>query len=164
MLCYLVRHGIAEELGQGLAENDEERPLTLEGIEKMQSASKGFFQLDPRCQKILTSPLVRAQQTAQIIAHTLGVEVEIEQRLAPGGNHAELLNHMLTVNPGGIALVGHQPDLTFLASRLLTGKPQACLLEFRKGTIGCIEWSGQSHGLLLWHATPKMLRRVAKGK
>ncbi len=159
---YLVRHAIAGERGPQWP-NDEERPITKDGAARMREIVKGFTRLDESIALILTSPLVRARQTAEILAAGLSPAPPIKAfaALAPGGSppHVVAALNGLRTRAGAIALVGHEPDLGRLAAWLISARTPP---PFKKGGICRIDvddWPPARNGRLVWLATPKMLRR-----
>lgn len=160
---YLIRHGVAAE--RGLAwPDDAKRPLTEEGIGRMKKAAKGLKRLDVRLDVVVSSPLVRARQTAEVVA---GVFDEMPPlvfttALAPGGRYSDLLADLQTqVRRTRIALVGHEPDLGRLAARL-AGSRRA--FEFKKGAVCRIDVDAlppARSGTLRWFLPPSILRRIS---
>src|SRR5579871_2535996 len=84
MRLYFLRHGIAEDT----ATSDAERKLTKQGIEQLHEGARLFKQLDIHLKHLYSSPLVRAQETAEIVGKALDVEVEIRKEVGPGFNVA----------------------------------------------------------------------------
>jgi phosphohistidine phosphatase len=160
---YLVRHAPAAERGPGWPE-DEARPLTSDGAAKFRKAVEGLAAIGVHIDLVLTSPLVRCRQTAEILADGIPGRPRIQplEALAPGGGHAAVITEAARVaKRPRVALVGHEPDIGQLASKLL-GMRRA--LEFRKGAVCRIDVDGlppSGPGRLLWFATPRMLRRMA---
>jgi phosphohistidine phosphatase len=112
---------------------------------------------------IISSPLVRARQTADLVAQGLPAKppVVLTDSLSPAGSHAsffqELSRHM---RKASIAVVGHEPNLGELAARMLGAKG---LIEFKKGAVCRIDFDvfpPKGLGTLKWLATPKMLRKI----
>jgi phosphohistidine phosphatase len=159
---YLVRHAIAEERGPTWPD-DRLRPLTDEGIARMRRAVKGFEKLAEPIGLILTSPLTRALQTAEILSKGMTTHPEIAtiSALAPGGtSSAVALALSRYTKPHALALVGHEPDLGDLAAWLIGARVP---LPFKKGSICRIDtrdWPATRQSRLVWAATPKMLRRL----
>ena len=172
---YLMRHGIAADLGEGGVLKDEDRPLTLEGRAKLKQAATGLREMGLKFNLILTSPLLRARQTAEVVAEILDLQhkVKILAALAPGrqfaqgeGGHAEIFLELGAYQFDRALLVGHMPDLSELASYLMTGN-RNLNVEFKKGTICAVEVSSlppRGPGLLCWMVTPKHMRLMSKGK
>ena len=161
---YLVRHAIAEELAEGMA--DADRRLTEDGIRRMVRAARGLRRLGVVPDRVVSSPLRRAKETAALVARALasGLEVEIEASLAPGCEPAELVRWLASARPASaIALVGHQPGMGRLASFLLTGSSEAVPLRFKKGSVAALHLrAGRSPGSaeLEWFLTPRQLRAM----
>jgi len=164
MLIYILRHAIAAPRGVKPFPNDD-RPLTEEGIEKMLKGSKGINRVIDNLDIILTSPLLRAAETAKIVAKTLHAESKLQtcSELAPGSSLKNLLIYLEKFRKlNSIMLVGHGPDISYFASSLLGTK--SSIIEFKKGSLCCIEVMtipSRREGKLLWHLTPKQLRLMA---
>jgi phosphohistidine phosphatase len=170
---YLMRHGIAADLGDAGVLKDEDRPLTLEGRAKMKQAAEGIGEFGLKLNLILTSPLLRARQTAEVVAEVLELQhkVKIIESLAPGrafvegeGRHAEIFLELGAYQFDRALLVGHMPDLSDLASFLLSGN-RNLNIEFKKGAVCAIEVASlppRGPGLLLWMMSPKQLRMLGK--
>lgn len=162
MDIYIVRHGIAEEVASG--GGDSARALTQEGRQKMKEAAKGFVKLQPEVQRIFASPLVRAKQTAEILAAQLKKSVEEIKELSPGFSPSQVCERLISLKKAGsIMLVGHEPNCSELASYLLEGSTGTSI-EFKKGAICLIEVDlpkGAS-GTLRWHLSPLALRLMGK--
>ena len=162
---YLVRHAIAAERGPRYPD-DRLRPLTPAGTKKFGDSVKGLIKMDVAVDFMLTSPLVRARDTAIILAAGLKPKppvAEIEA-LAPGGR-PQALNDAIKTHAKKyrrIALVGHEPDLGELAARLIGARGN---VAFRKGGICLIETDGATPagpGTLRWMLTPRALRALAE--
>src|SRR4030095_8127960 len=122
MDLYVIRHAIAEPLGTADKFSDQNRSLTEEGRDRMSEVVKGLKKLGVQLDLILTSPLVRAVQTAEIVGHSLGVnkkEIRQTPALAPGAGVEQMFAQIKNVaGAESIAVVGHQPDLGHLISRI----------------------------------------------
>jgi phosphohistidine phosphatase len=158
---YLVRHGIAEERGPEWPD-DTLRPLTKRGKRRFSGAAAAFAKLEGPPDRILTSPLVRAAQTAELLSQAAeDAPVERFDALAPGQPPATIIARLHRLRADRIALVGHEPDLGYLAAVLLgAGRP----LPFKKGGI-CridVEWHGAAEGTLVWFLSPPALRRMGR--
>ena len=111
---YLIRHGVAAERGEEYPD-DSKRPLTSEGIARLRKEAKALEGLGVGFDQILSSPLVHALQTSEVIAAELGiVQVETTRDLAPGGDAVALLRSLIAQKRKRAMVVGHQPDLTIL--------------------------------------------------
>ena len=140
---HIVRHAPAVPRGTpGYV--DAYRPLTSDGRERMVRVAKLFAAKKQALDILLTSPLVRAVQTAEILAVETGFEgpVDVEEHLAPGGDPNALIARLavLGIKARGIALVGHEPDLSDLAARLL-GK-DIIPAGMKKGAIMVVDFLG----------------------
>jgi phosphohistidine phosphatase len=160
---YLIRHGVAAERGDEYPD-DSKRPLTSEGIARLRKEAKGLDALDVAFDQMLTSPLVRARQTADVIAEAMKGKPPIAtvDALTPAGTPAaviqELGRHMRKAR---IALVGHEPNMGELAAHLIGAKVP---LPFKKGAICRIDFSvfpPKGKGALIWFVQPRMLRKLA---
>ena len=161
MFIYILRHAIAVQRGT-LAFPNDDRPLTDDGKDKMRKAARGMTTVVDKVDVILTSPLVRAADTAKIAGEALSAEhaIEVCRELLPGASAKKLLLYLAKYkNLDSIMIVGHEPDLGYLASALL-GSEQS-IIEFKKGALCCIEVGSlppRSPGTLVWHLQPKQLR------
>lgn len=138
MELYLIRHGIAAE--RGTYPKDEERPLTEKGRAKTQKVAQRLYALGLRFDFILTSPLVRARQTAEILKKAgLGDRLETFTPLAPQGKLEQWLgwcHDQYSQGKGPLALVGHQPELGNWAETLVWGSVKEQLVLKKAGVIG----------------------------
>lgn len=109
MRLYLVRHA---EAARG--EPDELRPLTRAGREQARALGERLAAIDPRPAVVLTSPLLRARETAAAIARATGAELRVDERLAPGATAASLAE-AVSGAPEPVVAVVHQPDCSEIA-------------------------------------------------
>ncbi len=159
---FLVRHAIAAERGDAFPD-DTKRPLTHKGVQRFREVVQGLAALDETVELVLASPLVRARQTADLLAEGLPSHPRVTETpaLAPGASFrallAELGNH---AKRSRIALVGHEPGMGELAARLIGAR---AAMPFRKGGICRIDVDAlppAAPGRLVWFATPRMLRKL----
>lgn len=160
MELYLIRHGIAQERTSDI--EDEKRSLTKLGQQKTTQVAKRLRELSLRFDSILTSPLVRSRQTAEILqAAGLSSQLEESNHLAPGGDIYAWLKSIeqLHQKPETIAIIGHQPDLGRWAEILIWGQAQDKLVLKKAGIIGLMlpDNSVVGHSQLFWLAPPKFL-------
>jgi phosphohistidine phosphatase len=167
MNLYLMRHGIAVTADQPGIESDSERPLTAKGTKRMRRAARGLRRLGISFDALLTSPLVRARQTAEIVADALGLEAQLEEipELAPQSSVDHLISRLTRFqDKEHVLLVGHNPLLGHAASFLIAGKKEISLeIELKKGGLCRIEIDGLppgTPGTLHWFLTPKQLRQL----
>jgi phosphohistidine phosphatase len=160
---YLVRHAIAAERGPNYPD-DRERPLTSEGIARFKRVVEGLKEFDVKLELVLTSPLVRAAHTAELLVAGIGGKprVEVLEALAPSGRMTQVLDAIAKFSKRfhHIALVGHEPDLGELAVRLLRARGT---IEFKKGAVCSIELDGAmptGPGTLKWLLPPRALRKL----
>jgi phosphohistidine phosphatase len=168
MNLYFMRHGIAVDRGDtGKPSNDRERALTPKGIKRVQKAAKGLLSLSLPLDRILTSPLARARQTAQIVAEALHMADRLEeiQELCPDRSVQDLLSGLAAYSSkNNILLIGHEPLLSSTVSCLLAGNAGA-EIRLKKGGICCLEvdnLTAKGGAVLNWALTPKQLRLLAR--
>jgi phosphohistidine phosphatase len=171
MNLYLLRHGIAVAPDDPTIEADGERPLTSKGIKRMRKAARGLRRLDISFSGVLTSPLVRARQTADIVAEVLGLQSHVEEisGLTPESSVDHLMFGLARfLDRDHLLLVGHEPLLSDAASFLLAGNEGAEFrVELKKGGLCRIEIDGvppAKPGILHWLLTPKQLRLLGGQK
>jgi phosphohistidine phosphatase len=159
---YLVRHGVAQLRRPD--RRDEDRTLTRDGRKKTVRAFRGLRKLGvARLDRILSSPLVRAWETAKILSDEIDADgPRVEGSLAPGGEPASLLARIAReAGDEKIALVGHQPDLGRFATWLTAGSGRG--LELGKAGVARIDIDGTvapGRGELVWLLPPRALRRI----
>jgi phosphohistidine phosphatase len=167
MNLYFMRHGIAADRADtGANSDDRARALTPKGIKRMHRAAKGLLTLSLSFDRILTSPLERARQTAQIVAQTLELEQRLEEieQLAPDQSVQGLLSALGAYErEKNILLIGHEPLLSSTVSFLLSGTAGAAM-RLKKGGLCCLGMNSVSSGeraILHWALTPQQLRLLA---
>jgi len=160
----LVRHAIAEDVPP--SGRDFDRALTGDGRRGMERAARGLAILEVRPDVLLTSPLVRAQQTAAILGKALRVEPRTWEALACGVDHEAVSADLDERHPGGtVVLVGHEPDMGQLLSFWLVRHPRRMAVHFRKGAVACVTAGGQlgeDSAVLEWMLTSSQLGRIAR--
>lgn len=170
MKLLLIRHALAEnrEKFARSGADDSERPLTGKGRRRMQAIAHGLagFLDPPELASLLTSPLVRAVQTAEIVQRVFdGPEPEVTDALLPAARSEQLLQALRAQAPAAdatVAAVGHEPHLSSVASWFLTGRERPLLL-LKKGSATLIELGDDPEpggGLLLWSIPPRALRQM----
>ena len=162
MEIYILRHGIAVERGTPGYKKDSERPLTKEGEDKMHQIAEAMLGMELKFDLILSSPYIRAAQTAQIVANELDEEVTFTDALIPDGNPLDLIAEINDEKPQRLLLVGHEPDLSRLASVLITGGSDA-VIELKKGGLCKLTSDKLTFGqcaTLNWLLTPRLLRSL----
>jgi phosphohistidine phosphatase len=166
MRLYIVRHGIAVDREDPKCPADPERYLTEEGIEKTKQVAKGVAALGATADSLLTSPYVRACQTAEIFAHALDFprhKIRKTDLLLPGGEPTLLFRELaMDKRASSIFLFGHAPQLDELIATALGLKQH--IASLKKAGVALIELKRISppSGKLAWLAPPKLLRKGGK--
>jgi phosphohistidine phosphatase len=162
MQLLFLRHGVAEPW-ETWGDDDGERPLSAPGRKAMERTAATFVELGLAPDVIITSPLTRARQTAEIAARGLGMNDRIvsDPRLEPGFD-AEALSEILGEHSGSdvLMLVGHEPDLSLTVGSLIGGGRVVC----KKGGLVRVDVDVASpgDGELVWLLPPKDLTRRGK--
>ncbi len=156
---YFLRHGQAASRAEWHGEDDA-RPLTPEGKRRVRGEGAALHRLDLGLDLIVSSPLLRAQQTAEIVASALGPGARLitDPRLGPGFGPRQL-KALLATHRGASALmlVGHEPDFSETISHLIGGGR----LDVKKGALVLVELADPTTlaGRLVWLIPPKVLAR-----
>lgn len=160
MQVYFIRHGKAQERGPHWGDRD--RPLTEPGAQEMARISARLMALGVRFDRLLSSPLARARQTAEVLQKAgLAPGLDIVSFLEPGGRFPEVAAFLADCAPEEtVALVGHLPDLPEFAETLLWGRATGCLVMKKGSIIGVSVPSGDTpagQGALFWLTPPRLL-------
>jgi phosphohistidine phosphatase len=162
----IVRHAIAFERDRHRWHDDAARPLSPAGIRRARKAAAGLKELTSRPQRLLTSPLVRARQTAQILTDIAGwPAAEEAPELSPGEPVLAVLDLLAKDRSKLTAVVGHQPGLGHLLAACLLGGAGSLPIEMKKNAVACVSFDGKpraGHAALKWLATPRMLRALRR--
>lgn len=166
MDLYLVRHAIAAERDPARWPNDALRSLTPQGTKRFRQAARGLARVVSEVDVVLSSPYVRAWETAKILAAEAGWPAPIRcDALAADRGHQEVMKILLRKAAGrAIALVGHEPGLGLLAAYFLLGDAARPILELKKGGVACLQIEGRPRSgsaLLRWVLPPELLRLLA---
>ena len=162
MELLIVRHAIAVDR-TAAGQTDEQRPLTREGLEKFQRAARGLAQILEAPDVLLTSPLVRARQTAEIAARAWDTDTIVVSEALAGGSPAQILAAVHKhLKRSRVALFGHEPDLSALLAHLLSSR-HSDAFTFKKGGAALVELDREGDcGRLLWFVPPRVLCRIGK--
>lgn len=166
MHLYIVRHGIAVDREDPKCPPDPERYLTEEGVEKTKQVAKGVAAVAASADLLLTSPYVRATQTAEIFAAALDYAKQKIRRtdlLLPGADPSLLFRELAKdKQSSSVFLFGHAPQLDDIIATALGSKRHTTSLK--KAGVALIELKRISPpiGMVVWLATPKLLRRSGK--
>jgi phosphohistidine phosphatase len=162
MRLLIIRHAIAVPRGTPDIPDDE-RPLTKRGRRRFRSAAEGLARLIKRPDVVVSSPLPRARETADIAAKAFGKRVEVVEDAALAGGTVEEISRVLEKYPGDstVAIVGHEPDLSELLARIM-GTPHSSRLTFKKGGAALVDLPGSATegGSLIWYLPPRAMREA----
>lgn len=165
MHVYVIRHADAVPLGTQGITDDERRPLTEAGHAQCRALAAAFRKVGVKIDRLLTSPLVRARQTAEGFVDGWGAgapTILTCDLLAPGGKKRELLERLREQHVESVGLVGHNPDLSELVGWFLGERRAGFNLD--KAGVACVEFDGgpgKGTGVLGWLVTPVWCERVA---
>jgi phosphohistidine phosphatase len=153
VILYFLRHGKA---GSPAGGDDEARKLTAGGVDALQRAAPLWRRVNLRPDVVLSSPLARARQTAELVCEAIGGELLVDDRLRPGASWGDLARAMAQ-HPDArrVLFVGHEPDLSSAVAHL-TG---AASVRMRKGGLACVEFYGipePGGGELAWLLDPDL--------
>lgn len=165
MDLYLVRHAVAFNRDYEQWPNDADRPLTSEGEGGFRLAAGGLSSVVSRVEVLLSSPYIRAWQTAEILSDEASWPApDVFSALKPDVPPYKIALALRThAEAASLALVGHRPSLHELAAYLLTGEGDMLNIGLKKGGAACIRFDDapeRAGGKLLWLLTPKILRGV----
>jgi len=153
---YLLRHGVAYERDEWTGDNDELRPLTDKGISAMKQEASQLKHMKLEVDHIIASPLVRARETAKVVAAALNVKLEENSLLKPGFDVSALAKLLKQYDSSKrIMIVGHEPDFSRVTSGVIGGGS----VEMRKGGLARIDLAQNDppRGVLVWLLTPAVL-------
>ncbi|MEP7246556.1 MAG: histidine phosphatase family protein [Gammaproteobacteria bacterium] len=161
----IVRHAIAFERDEKRWPEDRSRPLSPDGRHRFRQAASGLARWFPKVDLLLTSPLERARQTAQILTEVAGWPRAAERaELDPGTDPAMTLTSLRQPRVDRLALVGHEPHLSHLIE-LCVAEPSARLqMKLKKGAVAVIWFESAiraGSGQLLALVPPRLLRTMA---
>jgi phosphohistidine phosphatase len=152
MHLYFLRHGEAD--WPDWQKSDDARPLNEKGRKEMKKVAKYLRALALDIDYILTSPLPRARQTAEIVADKLELKLEEEESLEPGFDGSDVKKLLQKHRGRGVMIVGHEPDFTE-AIKELTG----ATTKLSKGGVALVEIAPTgAAGRLLWLIPPKLAK------
>ena len=157
MKLYFLRHGIAFEQTEWHG-SDFDRPLTEKGKAKMQREAETIARLELGLDAVVTSPLIRARQTARIVAERLAAvdRLVLDERLGPEFDTGRLADIVQAHHDAGaLMIVGHEPNMSQTLGQVV-GRARIVL---KKGGLACVDLTDASlpSGDLLWLVPPKIL-------
>ena len=166
---YIMRHGIALDIGEQGIRRDFDRPLSEEGRRKIIAAAQGLKALGHCPDVIGSSPLIRAWQTAECVQEVCACAAGLEECvfMAPGGSFTDLIG-WVNAQPASarLMLVGHMPDVAWLTYACLDEKERQPL-AFKKAAVACVVFDGRAcegRGRLEWFHPPRLLREAGMNK
>jgi len=163
MRLIIIRHATAVQRGTpDIA--DEDRPLTRKGERRFRDAARGLARVEPQPDVLLTSPLPRARQTADIAAAAWRKIKPKKAAVLAGGAFAEVAAVLDKLpREATVAVVGHEPDVSELLAAIL-GSKDAAAFTFKKGGAAAVDVAGPlgQGGVLLWSMPPRLLRRLGR--
>jgi len=163
LTLYLVRHAFADHADASKWPDDSKRPLTEDGIQKFRDAAKGLRRLVPEVDVVLSSGYARAWETAELLHEVTGWPQPQESSVLEAGRPpTPAIDVLREREEKSIALVGHEPYLSTLAS-ILCGGGENFHLKLRKGGVAVVRVDGEpapGSGYLLWAVGPKILRAL----
>lgn len=169
MQVLVVRHAIAEDPADWARSHPDDagRPLTTDGRKKMRKAARGLHTLIPALDRLASSPLTRAVQTAEILAEEYDGPAPVQTPALAPAQPLQALAEWLDRERRHdvVAVVGHEPSLSRAVSWFLSGTDRS-FLEMKKGAACLLEFPGpvaSGEGVLVWSLSPGQLRRLAEG-
>ena len=154
MQLYFLRHGEAD--WPGWTKPDDERPLTDFGKKEVRQVAKFLDRLNVKPDLIVSSPLPRALQTAEVAAEQLKTKLRQDEALEPGFGISELSTLLKRHHSKALMLVGHEPDFSSIISALTGG-----FIKMSKAGIALVDLDPETEkGRLLWLFPPKFARKA----
>lgn len=165
MLLYLMRHGIAVDRGDPKCPPEAKRPLTEKGARRTAAAAQGLVRMIDPPELIVSSPYVRARQTAELVADAFSIkhkDIAQTPALLPEANPRELFEFLEAHNGKTVLCAGHAPNLDLVLGSAL-GSKRMSVTAMKKAAVACLKFSALRAGLadLLWLAEPRLLRALA---
>lgn len=165
MQIIVVRHGIAVDVGKENVWSDADRMLSEKGRKKTRAVAEGMRAMQVRPERIVSSPLIRARETADMMRDVLAPDLAVElfEALCPGARPERVFEHAQTLDCETCMLVGHMPDCADIIAAGIFGHP-AGGIQFKKAGAACLHFPDTvrpSAGVLEWLLTPRILRGLA---
>lgn len=162
MILYIVRHGIALDRTDPKCPPEAERPLTVKGLRKTRAAALGMRALGVAPGIMITSPYLRAAQTAEIFAEALEFSAEkirTSEALKPASQPAEAIKEISCLKVKEVMCFGHAPQVDLMIAHLAGAR--GAFTELKKAGVACFELAAP-HGKwrLRWFLSPNILREL----
>ena len=151
MRLYFLRHGKAD--WANWKKPDDERPLTKKGKKETRRVAKFLRRFKVKPARILSSPLPRAWQTAEITAKILRVKLKEERALRPGFGIREAVEILKGRKGKDIMIVGHEPDFSAVIAAMTGAR-----IDLAKGGAACVELESARRGELVWLVPPMVAK------
>jgi phosphohistidine phosphatase len=163
MILYLVRHGIAIDREDPDCPPETERYLTRDGMKKTREVAAGIRELKIEPSLMITSPYIRAAQTAEIFAKALAYsreKIRHSQALRPGSNPAEFLKEIAHVKADEVMCFGHAPHMDQVIAAAVGAR--GVFTALKKAGVAALEFESPSAGkaTLLWILTARLARQI----
>lgn len=170
MDVYVLRHGLADERDHRKYPNDDLRPLTPKGIDKLTRQARGLKTMGFSVDLVISSPLVRAVQTAEAIMKGLDIACALRysETLVPEAHPYLLLEELASKHSGvgRVMVVGHEPHMSSFVSMVVSGDPNG-LIRLKKGALCKLSMprvDGVRSGRLEWLMTPAQMMKMGEGQ
>jgi len=165
MVIYFLRHANAGQKHFSNPANDEKRSIDKVGEEQSHDVGRALAFIGATANVIISSPLTRAVQTAEIVAQEIGYEerLVLDDALRPEATFDQfkaLINRHK--DKAAIMVVGHDPSMTEFVNRVLSGGGPLAAVEMKKGGMAKVEKELRRPAVLRWLMTPKVVQRVQR--
>jgi phosphohistidine phosphatase len=164
MKVYLVRHAIAHERNRARWPNDAKRPLTTAGKRKFRKAASGLASCLPKSVVVLTSPYLRARDTALILCKAASLRKPVECAELGADQPVRAAFKLLQARKHeAVVLVGHEPNLSKMLAAAVIGERSRLPMEFKKGGAACVVFergAAPGRGAIAWIMPPRVLRSL----
>jgi phosphohistidine phosphatase len=165
MVIYFLRHASAGQKQFSNPTNDEKRPIDKIGEAQSHDVGRALAYIGVTATVVISSPLTRAMQTAEIVAREIGYEEKIvkDEALRPEASF-EQFKALLNRHKDKLAImvVGHDPSMTEFVNRVLSGGAPIAVIEMKKGGVAKVEKEARRPAMLHWLVTPKVVQRTQR--
>ena len=165
MVIYFLRHASAGQKQFSNPANDEKRPIDKIGEAQSHDVGRSLAYIGVTASVIISSPLTRAIQTADIVAAEIGYEEKVVRDDASRPEASfEQFKGLLTryKDKPSVMVVGHDPSMTEFVNRVLSGGGPLAAIEMKKGGVAKVEKEARRPAVLRWLMTPKVVQRTQR--